>query len=105
MLFFNSQSIPELAGLTFEQRMAVIRLATDRLSVPTKLVLNIIKLVILFSFFMAIARAEGWHIVYYVLGLLVVYPLITRPLTFHYSRRFFRQVRFKLYPESGSDQQ
>ncbi|CAM5220706.1 DUF6170 family protein [Alishewanella longhuensis] len=105
MLFFNSQSIPELSGLSFQQRMSVVRMATDRLSVPIKLLLNIIKLIILFSFFMAIARAEGWYMLYYSLGLVIVYPLITRPLTFYFARRFFRPVRFKLYPELSTDQE
>lgn len=105
MLFFNSQSIPELSGLSFQQRMSVVRMATDRLSVPTKLLLNIVKLIILFAFFMAIARAESWHMLYYSIGLVIVYPLIMRPLTFYFARRFFRPVRFKLYPETSIDQE
>jgi len=43
MLYLNSQKIPELAGLTFAQRMEVIRKAADELPVPTKITLNIVK--------------------------------------------------------------
>lgn len=98
MLYLNSQNIPELAGLTFAQRMTVIRKAADNLPVPTKITLNIIKLLVLVPLFLLIARAEGWAIAGYALLLLVVYPLITRPVTFALCRKDFARLRAQLYP-------
>lgn len=99
MLYFNSQKIPELAGLSFAQRMHVIRTAADRLPAPTKITLNIIKLIILSVLFILIARAEGWAIAGYVLLLVVLYPLITRPLTFLLCKAQLGQIRRQLYPD------
>jgi high-affinity K+ transport system ATPase subunit B len=98
MFYLNSQRIPELAGLTFAQRMAVVRNAADSLSTPVKVALNIVKLVVLVPLFLLIARADGWMIVAYVVLLLLVYPLITRPLTFALCRKDFSRIRRQLYP-------
>ena len=98
MLYLNSQKIPELAGLSFPQRMAVIRGAADKLPVPTKITLNIVKLLVLVPLFLLIARAEGWAIAGYIVLLLVAYPAITRPLTFALCRKDFAAVRRQLFP-------
>lgn len=80
---WNTKNIQELQGLNFRDRMSVIRRATDMLDQPKKLVLNLLKLAILIPPFMAIARATtfvegaGWAV-----SLLIVYPLLTRPVTF-----------------------
>lgn len=105
MLYLNSQNIPELAGLNFEQRMAVVRTAADNLPAPTKITLNIIKLLILFPLFLLIARADGWAIALYIAVLLVAYPLITRPLTFALCRKQFGRIRQQLYPDQAPSPQ
>ena len=97
MLYLNSQKIPELAGLTFAQRMEVIRKAADGLPIPTKITLNIVKLLILIPLFLLIARASGWEIVGYIVLLLVAYPAITRPLTFAVCRKDFARIRQQLF--------
>ncbi|MDX3773786.1 DUF6170 family protein [Chromatiaceae bacterium AAb-1] len=99
MLYFNSQKIPELSGLNFAQRMMVIRKAADKLPVPSKVLLNIVKLLILVPLFLLMARSSGIEILYYILLLLVVYPLITRPLTFYLCRNQFVVSRQSLFPD------
>lgn len=95
-MYFSSHQIPELNGLNFAQRMSVVRAASDKLSVPQKLMLNLIKLAILFIFFMYIARAGDWTALLYIAGLVVVYPLVTRPLTFMLCQPYFAEVRKNL---------
>lgn len=99
MLYFNSQSIPELKGLNFGQRMQVLRTAADRLPAPTKISLNIVKLVILSVLFIMIARADGMAIVGYVVLLLIVYPLLTRPLTYFLCRNLLAAIRKQQFPD------
>lgn len=97
MLYWNSQSLPELAGLNFRQRMAVIRRASDLLPVPQKLLLNILKLLVLIPPFMAIARAGSIpEALLWALLLVALYPLITRPLTFMLVGPLLRQARHQL---------
>lgn len=101
MIYFNSQSIPELQGLNFSQRMQIIRTAADRLPAPTKITLNIIKLIILSVLFIMIARADGRAIAGYILLLVVLYPLITRPITFYLCRKQFATIRRQQFPEQN----
>lgn len=98
MIYFNSQSIPELQGLNFSQRMQVLRTAADRLPAPTKIALNIIKLIILSVLFILIARAEGWAIAGYTVLLVIAYPLITRPITFFLCRSQLASIRKQQFP-------
>lgn len=99
MLYFNSQSIPELQGLSFAQRMQVLRTAADRLPVPTKILLNIVKLILLSVLFIFIARAEGMAIVGYILLLVIIYPLLTRPLTYYLCRKSLAGIRRQQFPD------
>ena len=97
MLYWNSQSLPELSGLNFRQRMAVIRRASDLLPVPQKLLLNVLKLLVLIPPFMAIARAASIpEALLWALLLMLAYPLLTRPLTFWLVAPLLRQARQQL---------
>jgi len=97
MLYWNSQSLPELSGLNFRQRMAVIRRASDLLPVPQKLLLNVLKLLVLVPPFMAIARAATiTEALLLALLLVIVYPLLTRPLTFLLVRPLLQQARLQV---------
>ena len=96
MMYWNSRSLPELAGLNFRDRMSVLRRAADNLATPKKLLLNILKLIILIPPFLAIARSETMLIAaMWTLGLVVIYPLITRPLTFALVKPLLRQARYQ----------
>jgi hypothetical protein len=104
MLYWNSQSLPELSGLNFRQRMAVIRRASDLLPVPKKLLLNVLKLLVLIPPFMAIARATTIpEALLWGLLLVLVYPVLTRPLTFLLVSPLLPQARQQLQrTESGA---
>jgi len=80
--------------------MQVVRMAADKLAVPVKISLNILKLIILSVLFILVARAEGWAILGYALLLIVVYPLITRPITFFLCRDQFDKIRRQQFPDS-----
>ena len=103
MLYFNSQKIPELQGLNFAQRMQVVRAAADKLPTPTKVGLNTLKLIILFSLFILMARAEGWTMVGYAVLMLPVYLLITRPITFALCHSKFTEVRQQLFEQKRGE--
>jgi hypothetical protein len=102
MLYWNSQSLPELKGLNFRERMAVIRRASDLLPVPQKLLLNVLKLLVLIPPFMAIARAASLTEAFlWSLLLVLIYPLLTRPLTFVLVGPLLRQARHQLQNSSA----
>jgi len=96
-MFWNSRSIPELAGLNFRERMQVLRRASDQLNTPNKLLLNIVKLLVLIPPFMLIARAgSALEFIGWALLLLLIYPLVTRPLTFALVRAQLAAARQQL---------
>ncbi len=104
MLYWNSRSLPELNQLNFRDRMSILRKATDQLPTPKKLILNLLKLLVLIPVFLAIARSgtflEGvtWGLV-----LLVVYPLVIRPVTFALIQPLLRQARYQFEQQKGSE--
>ncbi|MDX1677576.1 DUF6170 family protein [Arsukibacterium sp.] len=101
MLYFNSHKIPELRGLNFAQRMQVVRACADKLPAPTKVGLNILKLLVLSGLFILIARADGWAIAGYVLLLIIAYPLITRPITYALCQSQFSAMRRQLFEQKN----
>ena len=101
MIHLTSQQIPALQGLKFQQRMHVIKLAVNQLSVPRKLILNITKLIILVHFFSVLARFEGWVLLPYLIAAGLVYPLITNPVTYYLTRHQLTKARQALYPEQN----
>jgi hypothetical protein len=92
-MHLTSQHIPELAGLKLQQRMQVIKQAVSLLSVPRKIVLNVLKLVILAHFFSILARFEGWLLLPYLFLAGMVYPLITNPVTFYLAQPKMAEAR------------
>lgn len=101
MLYWNSRSVPELNGLNFRERMQVLRKAADQLPTPQKLLLNLLKLVVLIPLFLWIARAPDLlSAALYLVLLLVLYPLITRPVTFYLVQKSLTSVRAGLTPKS-----
>lgn len=73
--------------------MLVIKQAVNGLSVPKKILLNTIKLVILVHFFSILARFEGWVLLPYLLLAGLIYPLITNPVTFMLTKSYLAQAR------------
>ncbi len=86
-LYFRSNQIPALANYNFKQRAYIISIALSLLSPPQKFILNVIKLFMLSTLFIAIARFEGWNMTLPLIGLVVFYPLITHPLSFHMANK------------------
>lgn len=96
-MFWNSRALPELQQLNFRDRMAVLRRAADQLPTPKKLLLNVWKLCVLIPPFMLIARADSLlHAAGLALGLVLIYPVLTRPVTFALVRPLLAQARRQL---------
>lgn len=96
-MFWNSRALPELQQLNFRDRMAVLRCASDLLPTPKKLILNIWKLCILLPPFLLIARAETpLAAAGIALALILMYPLLTRPVTFALVKPLLAQARRQL---------
>ncbi|MDN3651663.1 DUF6170 family protein [Thalassotalea ponticola] len=79
--YFSSNQFEQLKDFNFAEKQQIIELANHKMTAPTKLLLNILKLLILIPPFMLLARVDSWLFVLPLILLLVCYFVILRPLS------------------------
>ncbi|WP_448552158.1 DUF6170 family protein [Thalassotalea montiporae] len=83
-LFLSSKDIPSLSSLNSDKRNESVYKAQQKLEVPQKLTLSLLKLVLLTPPFIFLARQE-WLILTITIVLSAIgYMLIFRPLFFNF---------------------
>ncbi len=80
-LYFSSNQFSQLQQYSFADRQQIISLATAMLKPTSKIVLNIIKLLILIPPFMMLANIDSWMFVFPLVFVLVGYFLVLRPFS------------------------
>lgn len=80
-MLFDSRKVEELSGLNYQQRMVAIRAAYEKLPIMQKALLNTIKFLILAPVFFIIAAEQSWSVLPWIFLTVILYPLITKPLT------------------------
>lgn len=73
-------------------RIQLLNLALRHLSAPEKAAFNIIKLLIIVPPFFGLARLEPWLAVIGLIGVLIGFSLITRPLQIYFARSHWNQA-------------
>ena len=91
-IYFSSRRVPELKDLDTQTRIDRVRMALDKLSVPQKLLFNIIKLLIITPLFYAVASVEGWSLIYVLIPVLAAYFVVVQPLKFYFCRPILREM-------------
>ncbi|REL34911.1 DUF6170 family protein [Thalassotalea euphylliae] len=86
-LFFSSKDIPELADKNIQERNESIYKASLKLTVPQKLILNLIKLVLLVPPFIYLARQEWGTLLGVVVISSLCYVSVFRPISFTFMRK------------------
>ena len=89
---FSSNNIPELASFSVNQRQTILAIASEKLITPQKLMLNIIKLLVLFPPFIMLARLDSWWLFIPLVFILVGYFLVMRPISLYFLRRHLPQA-------------
>jgi len=80
-MIFDTRKVKELEGLNYQQRMLVMKDAYDALPILQKGLLNTVKFLILAPVFFLIAREQSWSVLPWLLLTVILYPLVTKPLT------------------------
>jgi len=89
-MYFSSKDIPELANKPLKERAELIYKAQAKLTVPEKLILNLLKLVLLIPPFIYLAR-QDWGVLTLTVALsLVGYMLIFKPISFTFLQRHLK---------------
>ena len=80
-MIFDTRRVEALKGLSYPQRMLAIKTAYDSLPILYKGLLNTIKFLLIAPVFFLIAREQSWSVMPWILLTVIIYPLVTKPLT------------------------
>jgi len=86
-IYFSSNKIPELEKLSLKERQKVLSQAQQKFTVPEKLVLNILKLIMLTPPFLFLARQE-WLLLLAVMTIsMMLNVLVLTPLKLRFCQK------------------
>lgn len=90
-IYTSTKKIPGLEDMSVTQRMAILEKAGNRMSVPEKTLLNIIKLLVIVPIFGLLLRVvESWWSLAWVGLILLLYPLFVKPLQYSLSAKYIK---------------
>lgn len=91
-IYFSSRNIPGLAHLPLTERLAIIHQAQQKLTVPEKFCLNLLKLAILLPVFILIFRSsDSWFSLVWAALVALIYPLILKPVQYALCVKYIHQ--------------
>lgn len=91
-IIFNTKQIPALQALSLEQRFQQIAKATNRMTGPEKLLLNVIKLLIIVPAFVFLLRVtQDWTSLIWAFVILLAYPLVLRPVQLTLIQKYLKE--------------
>ena len=90
-IYTSTKNIPQLQGLSVTQRMAELESAANKMTIPEKTLLNIIKLLIIVPIFALLLRVvESWWSLAWAGLILLLYPLFVKPLQYSLSAKYIK---------------
>jgi len=85
--YFSSKDIPELAELTIRERTEKIQKAKQKLTVPEKLILNVLKLALLTPPFIYLARQDWAFLISSTILAIAINLTIIKPILFYFLKK------------------
>ena len=90
-IYTSTKKIPGLETLSVTERMALLEQASNRISVPEKTFLNILKLFVIVPVFVFLLRvATDWWSLAWAALILLLYPIIVKPLQYSLSAKYIK---------------
>ena len=83
-LYFSTAKIDALQAFNTQQRQQILAIASTKLSVPEKLILNLIKLALLIPPFLLLAQMQGLSLVIAIFTSLLLYFILLRPIMLNF---------------------
>ncbi|MFT6897828.1 MAG: hypothetical protein ACJA13_002239 [Paraglaciecola sp.] len=91
-IYLSSRNIPGVAHLPLTERLAVISQAQQKLTVPEKFCLNLLKLAILLPVFIFIFRSsDSWFSLVWAALVALLYPLVIKPVQYALCAKYIPQ--------------
>lgn len=91
-MLFSSNQIEELEAYSFKERREILALAMQKLTVPQKLVLNLLKLTLLIPPFIYLARQEWSTLAIAVAISSLAYLFIMKPVSLTFCSKHMKQA-------------
>lgn len=83
------RSIPALKNKSMEQRILAIQQASGKLTVPEKLLLNILKLMVIVPAFALVLRVgEDWTVLVWSAVIILLYPAVVKPIQLNMVKKY-----------------
>jgi hypothetical protein len=90
-IYTSTKKIPGLEQLSMTKRMAILENASNKMTIPEKTLLNIIKLLIIVPVFALLLRVvENWWALAWAALVLLIYPLFVKPLQYSLSAKYIK---------------
>ncbi len=90
---FSTQSIESLRQYSLTQRMAYLDEAAKKMTIPEKTLLNVLKLLVIVPVFILLLRiVNDWTSLLWAGLILLLYPLIIRPIQHSMSIKYLPKV-------------
>lgn len=90
-IYTSTKNIPGLEDVPVTERMALLEQAANRMTVPEKTLLNIIKLLVIVPVFALVLRVvESWWSLAWAALILLLYPLFVKPLQYSLSAKYIK---------------
>lgn len=90
-IYTSTRKIPGLEDLSVTERMALLEQAANRMTVPEKTMLNIIKLLVIVPVFAFLLRVvDNWWSLAWAALILLLYPLFVKPLQYSLSAKYLK---------------
>ena len=97
-IYTSTKNIPGLEAMSVTERMVILEQASNRMTIPEKTLLNIIKLLVIVPVFALLLRVvENWWSLAWAGLILLLYPLFVKPLQYSLSAK---HIKLKKLEES-----
>jgi len=91
-MIFSTKQLKALNDFNLSERQAILALAHQKLSVPEKLILNIIKLILLIPPFIFLARQEWLLLLATSFISVLAYFLIMKPISLTFGQKYLHDA-------------
>jgi len=102
-MIFSTNQIPELQTFSIKERQALMAIANTKLTVPEKLILNLIKLCLIIPPFMYLSAKDVVGFVIALVLVLSAYAFIMRPIALMFARKNIASAIKKFEAEKDQD--
>lgn len=92
-IYTSSKQVPGLETLTLTERLAVMERAFQRLTVPEKTLMNVLKLLVIVPVFIFILRVQqDWVSLIWAALVLALYPIFINPMKYSLAAKYVPEL-------------